>query len=145
MATTPTWSTAPTDELSCLTVDGQDIHMPLWTARTRRERSTGLLGTDDISGGLWIPRCNWVHCFGMRYTIDVVYVNRSGTVVDVAPLAPGRVGLPRLRATAVVEMAQGQAEHAGIRKGSVLSRRPPTSAAVPVPREGDVDVMTRPY
>ena len=102
-------------------VDGWDTGVPLWVASNRRERNKGLLGTDGIEGALWIPRCNWVHCFGMRYTIDVVYVRRSGTVVAVAPLAPGRIGLPRLRASAVVEMEAGMAERLGIHRGSVLA------------------------
>ncbi|MBO3723788.1 DUF192 domain-containing protein [Actinomyces bowdenii] len=119
--TAPVWSDALPDDLPRLTVDGRDTGLPLWVASNRRERNKGLLGTDGIEGALWIPRCNWVHCFGMRYTIDVVYVRRSGTVVAVAPLAPGRIGLPRLRASAVVEMEAGMAERLGIRRGSVLA------------------------
>lgn len=119
--TVPVWSEAPPGALPHLTVDGRDTGVPLWVASNRRERNKGLLGTDGIEGALWIPRCNWVHCFGMRYTIDVVYVRRSGAVVAVVPLAPGRIGLPRLRASAVVEMEAGMAEHLGIRRGSALA------------------------
>lgn len=93
----------------------------MWTARSRSERRTGLLGTDGIDGAVWITRCSWVHCWGMRYPIDVVYVARSGEVLAVAPLAPGRVGLPRPRAAAVVEMAQGEAARLGVVPGAVLS------------------------
>ncbi|RRD30760.1 DUF192 domain-containing protein [Actinomyces bowdenii] len=119
--TAPVWSDAPPGDLPHLTVDGRDTGLPLWVASNRRERNKGLLGTDGIEGALWIPRCNWVHCFGMRYTIDVVYVRRSGTVVAVGPLAPGRIGPPHLRAGAVVEMEAGMAERLGIRRGSVLA------------------------
>ena len=48
--TTPIWSTTPVEELPRLAVDGRDTGLPLWTARTRRERNKGLLGTDGIDG-----------------------------------------------------------------------------------------------
>ena len=126
--TAPTWSTTPVEALPHLVVDGEDTGVPLWTARTRRQRSRGLLGTDGIDGALWIPRCNWVHCLGMRHTIDVVYATRSGRVLAVTPLRPGRIGLPRLRAATVVEMAQGEAARLGIRPGSILSAAPAAGA-----------------
>ena len=78
--TTPTWSTVPVGALPRLTVDGQDTGLALWTARTRHERNIGLLGTDSIDGALWITRCNWVHCFRMRHTIDVVYVGSPNSL-----------------------------------------------------------------
>ena len=122
--TTPTWSTVPVDALPRLTVDGRDTGLTLWTARTRRERSIGLLGTDSIDGALWITRCNWVHCFRMRHTIDVVYVGRRGRVVAVTTMPPNRMGMPRPLARAVVEMQQGDASRLGIHKGSVLAAAP---------------------
>ena len=126
--TAPTWSTTPVEALPHLVADGEDTGVPLWTARTRRQRSRGLLGTDGIDGALWIPRCNWVHCLGMRHTIDVIYATRSGRVLAVTPLRPGRIGLPRLRAATVVEMAQGEAARLGIRPGSILSAAPAAGA-----------------
>ena len=128
--TTPTWSTVPVDDLPRLTVDGRDTGLALWTARTRRERNIGLLGTDSIDGALWITRCNWVHCFRMRHTIDVVYVGRHGRVIAVTTMPPNRMGMPRLFARAVVEMRQGDASRLGIRSGSILAPSP----AEPHPR-----------
>jgi len=122
--TTPTWSTVPVDVLPRLTVDGRDTGLTLWTARTRRERNIGLLGTDSIDGALWITRCNWVHCFRMRHTIDVVYVGRRGRVVAVTTMPPNRMGMPRPLARAVVEMRQGDVSRLGIHRGSVLAAAP---------------------
>ena len=119
--TTPTWSIIPARDLPRLAVDGRDTGLPLWTARTRRERNIGLLGTDSIDGALWITRCNWVHCFRMRHTIDVVYVGRRGKVIAVTTMPPNRMGTPRLLATAVVEMPQGEASRLGIHKGCTLA------------------------
>ena len=128
--TTPTWSTVSADGLPHLTVDGQDTGLALWIAHTRRERNIGLLGTDSIDGALWITHCNWVHSFRMRHTIDIVYVGRRGKVVAVTTMPPYRMGMPRLLATAVVEMRQGDASRLGIRKGSVLTA-PPTEPPPP--------------
>ena len=131
--TTPTWSTDPVGTLPCLTVDGQDTGLALWTAHTRRERNIGLLGTDSIDGALWITRCNWVHCFRMRHTIDVVYVGRRGKVVAVTTMPPNRMGMPRPLATAVVEMRQGDASRLGIRRGSILATAPTVPLSRPDP------------
>ena len=139
--TTPTWSTDPVGTLPGLTVDGQDTGLALWTARTRRERNIGLLGTDSIDGALWITRCNWVHCFRMRHTIDVVYVGRHGRVIAVTTMPPNRMGMPRLLATAVVEMRQGDASRLGIRRGSVLTPSP--AEPPPQPDPGSAGVQNK--
>ena len=136
--TTPTWSTVPVGALPRLTVDGQDTGLALWTARTRRERNIGLLGTDSIDGALWITRCNWVHCFRMRHTIDVVYVGRRGKVVAVTTMPPNRMGMPRPLATAVVEMRQGDASRLGIRRGSILAAAPTEPTSRPDPGSAGV-------
>ena len=91
--TTPTW--APTGAPpEVLVINGRVTDIPLWRARKRRERNTGLLGTDRLAGALWIERCNWIHTFGMRYDIDVVYVNRRGLVVAVATIPRKRLHRP---------------------------------------------------
>ena len=141
MTTTPIWSTTPVGGLPRLTIDGEDTGTPLWIARTRRQRSKGLLGTDGIDGALWIPRCNWVHCLGMRHTIDVVYLTRRDKVAAVTPLRPGRIGMPNLRAAAVLEMAQGEAARLGIGPGSTLSAlsAPSTPSALPAAPARNLD------
>ena len=144
--TTPIWATTPIEALPRLAVDGRDTGLPLWTARTRRERNKGLLGTDGIDGALWITRCNWVHCLGMRHTIDVVYLTRRDKVAAVTPLRPGRIGMPNLRAAAVLEMTRGEAARLGIRPGITLSAistpsvpsAPPTAATRASGQEADV-------
>ena len=143
MSTTrPTWSTVPAGDLPRLTVDGRDTGLALWTARTRRERNIGLLGTDSIDGALWITRCNWVHCFRMRHTIDVVYVGRRGKVLAVTTMPPNRMGMPRLLARAVVEMRQGDASRLGIRKGSILAEAPTQPPLRPIPGSAGVQNNT---
>ena len=119
---TPTW--APTGAPpEVLVVDGRVTDVPLWRARKRKERNTGLLGTDGLHGALWIERCNWIHTFGMRYDIDVVYINRRGLVVAVTTAARRRLGRPRLTAHSVIELEAGTASKFKIEAGAFISRR----------------------
>ena len=118
--TTPTW--APTGAPpEVLVINGRATDIPLWRAQKRKERNTGLLGTDGLAGALWIERCNWIHTFGMRYDIDVVYVNRRGLVVAVATTARQRLGVPRFTAHSVIELEAGTASILGLCLGTALT------------------------
>jgi uncharacterized protein len=80
-------------------------------ARTRRRRLLGLALRRDPPDGwaLLFPRCRSVHTFGMRFAIDVVFLDSGGRVVRmVSNLPPGRVALCRYAAAAVeVEAGNG--------------------------------------
>ena len=133
MTTSPVWSTSVPTTLPLLIVDGRVTSLPVWTARTRAERNKGLLGTDGIAGALWITRCNWIHCFGMRYALEAVYVSRTGQVVSMATHRPGRMGAPRVSAAAVIEMEEGQAEALGIWRGSLITTTETTTGSSLLP------------
>jgi len=79
-------------------------------ARTRRRRLLGLaLRRRPPDGwGLLLPRCRSVHTFGMRFAIDVVFLDSRGRVVRVVcGLRPGRIVLCR-RAESVLELRAGE-------------------------------------
>ncbi|MGW2257281.1 DUF192 domain-containing protein [Streptomyces sp. NPDC001780] len=84
-------------------------------------RRRGLLGRDGIEGALLITPCNSVHTFRMRFAIDVAYVDKELTVLDVRTLKPGRLPLPRLRARHVLEAEAGAMERWGLRPGARVS------------------------
>lgn len=71
-------------------------------ATSRSERRRGLVGRDEIDGALVLP-VRWVHTFGVRFPIDVAYLDASGAVVKTETIAPNRMGRPCLRARSVVE------------------------------------------
>ena len=78
-------------------------------ADTSETRRRGLLGRDslDPSAELIIVPCWSIHTFFMRFVIDVVFVNREGTVVKaVTEVKPWRIAIS-LRAYAVVELNAG--------------------------------------
>src|SRR5262249_57519345 len=79
----------------------------LRTAHTHWTRLRGLLGTPTLPAGegLWLKPCRQVHMFGMRYPVDVAFLDDEHRVVGLVPcLLPWRVS-PKLRQAAnVVEV-----------------------------------------
>jgi uncharacterized protein len=78
-------------------------------ADTHWSRLRGLigLGEDDFRNGcgLWIRPCHGVHTLAMRFPIDVVYLDRAGTVVHVEHnLQPWRLSPVRMQAASVLEL-----------------------------------------
>jgi len=81
----------------------------LAVAQTHWTRLRGLLGAsegDFRNGcGLWIRPCRGVHTLAMRFPIDVVYLDREGTVVHLEQnLQPWRFAPVRLQAASVLEL-----------------------------------------
>jgi uncharacterized membrane protein (UPF0127 family) len=54
-------------------------------ARGFRARLLGLAGLDraDAGPGLLIPRCSSIHTFGMRFALDVFFLDEAGAIVAV--------------------------------------------------------------
>jgi uncharacterized membrane protein (UPF0127 family) len=49
-----------------------------------------LLDRDRVPEALLIPRCRAVHTFGMRFALDVVFVDRGGRIVEIRRRVPPR-------------------------------------------------------
>ncbi len=92
-------------------------------ADTPRSRRRGLLGTDrleDGSGMVLVP-CRQVHTFGMRYAIDVVFVDRSLRVLRVVEgMRPWGAGAPVLRGAAAIELPAGRVADTGTAPGDAI-------------------------
>jgi uncharacterized protein len=72
-------------------------------------RLLGLAGLEAIPSdcALLIPRCRSVHTFGMRFAIDIDFLDRDGRLVRCAKaVGPGRIVWCRA-AAAVVERPAG--------------------------------------
>lgn len=75
-----------------------------------RSRLLGLawLEEREAGPGLLIPRCGSVHTFGMRFELDLVFLDRGGRVLSVRRrLPPRRVAWQR-GADAVLELPSAQ-------------------------------------
>ncbi|MHB8618035.1 MAG: DUF192 domain-containing protein [Chloroflexota bacterium] len=74
-----------------------------------REKAEGLLGRTGLQDmeGLVIPRCRAIHTAGMRFPIDVLWLDRRGIVVGCAEnMRPWRLAWHH-RASMVIELAVG--------------------------------------
>lgn len=76
-------------------------------ASTFRARLLGLahLDRDEAGPGLLIPRCSSVHTFGMRFPLDLVFLDRDGRPCSVRRDVPPRRFAWDRRAGAVLELA----------------------------------------
>lgn len=86
-------------------------------------RAKGLLGTEDLSSdkALWFPRCNSIHTFFMKYSIDCVFLDKNLKIKALfEDVKPGRLVLPIWRANSVVEMKAGKIQQLGLRLGDNL-------------------------
>ncbi len=89
-------------------------------ARTALVRSRGLLGRDGWKGALVLPHTRSVHTLGMRFDIDVAYLDRDLVVLATTTLPPYRVGLPRRRGRVVLEAEAGAFARWGLKVGDRL-------------------------
>ena len=85
---------------------GEVILDDLQTADTFYARFRGLMGRPSIpeNAGLMIKPCNSVHCFFMKFPIDVIFLDKGNRVVHVAGnMKPGSISPVVKRAKYVIE------------------------------------------
>ncbi len=92
-------------------------------ADDHRARLKGLLGRDTIEGAFVIPSCRWVHTIGMRFPLDIAYVNAANVVIKTESLQRHRVGMPVPRCRMVIEAKAGAFERWGLRVGDPIEIR----------------------
>ena len=85
-------------------------------------RRKGLLGRSTFTQGegLWITPCESVHTWGMKFPIDVVYLDRSRRVRKVREnMTPWRMSM-HLLSESVLELPTGAIRQSGTRVGDQL-------------------------
>lgn len=91
-------------------------------ADTSAKRRTGLLKHTGLEPGegLWIVPCESVHSFFMKFTIDVLYLDRAKKVRGArSRMVPWRVSAC-LPAHSVLELPAGTIEQTGTQRGDQL-------------------------
>lgn len=75
-----------------------------------RARLLGLafLGREQAGAGLLIPRCSSVHTFGMRFALDLVFLDELGVPLATRRNVPPRRLARHRRAAAVLEVPSRQ-------------------------------------
>jgi uncharacterized membrane protein (UPF0127 family) len=94
---------------------------PIPVAKDFRTRLRGLAyrDRDDAGLGLLFPRCAGVHTFGMRFALDVYFLDREGRVLSVRRRVPPRRFLWQRGARKVLEIPSRRGERqkaAGLRR-----------------------------
>lgn len=102
--------------------------IPALDSETRR---TGLLKHTSLDPGtaMVIAPTNAIHTFFMKFPIDVAFVARDGRVVKISHALPAWRMAAAWGGYAVVEMAAGAFESAGVVAGDVLCVVPRGEAA----------------
>lgn len=101
----------------CLIADNSKIANNFFT------RLKGLLGTKSLESGkgLFIIPCSQIHMFGMKYPIDVVFIDKSNNVVGlVERIAPGRVSPSFRKSVGCLELPAGTISATGTALGDVV-------------------------
>jgi uncharacterized protein len=89
---------------------GEVVADRLRVPRTFVGRGIGLLGRAGLEPGegMWINPCNGIHMWGMRFTLDAVFLDRRLRVVRLVPdLRPWRMVPLVLMAHSVLELPAG--------------------------------------
>jgi uncharacterized protein len=92
-------------------------------ASDHRQRAQGLLRRDGVDGALVLEPCRWIHTLGMRFPLDVAYVDGDNTVIKTLSMSANRVGLPVLNARRVIEAERGAFARWGLRVGDRIEIR----------------------
>ena len=79
-------------------------------AKSFGARAKGLLGRTDLPHGsvMWIPRCNSIHTWFMKFSLDLVFADKDLKVCAVYEnIPPWKIIGPILKARSVFEFSQG--------------------------------------
>ena len=64
------------------------FEVPVATSRLSRLLGLALLSRRRAGAGLLIPRCRSVHTFGMRFAIDVLFLDAEDRVIELRRAVP---------------------------------------------------------
>jgi len=97
----------------------------VWNAVSAWERTRGLLGRPSLQQGqgMLIGECRLIHTIGMRYAIDLIFLDKRGCIKKmVSNVAPGRMA-GCLSAQQTLELAPGSLATMPINTGDTLTWR----------------------
>ena len=98
-------------------------------ADTFWKRGIGLIGRKSLAEGaaLWLEPCNGIHTFGMRFAIDVLYLDKNGVALRLLPnTRPNRICLPLRGVRVTVEFPAGTLAARNVCGGARYELVPPS-------------------
>jgi uncharacterized protein len=108
--------------MSWLLRDGA-VLASLEVADSRAARRRGLLGRDGVDGGLLLVPARSIHTMGMRFPLDVAWLDADHRVLRTARVRPHRLTRPVPRSRAVLEAEAGAFARWGLQVGDQLERK----------------------
>ncbi|MDQ0256990.1 uncharacterized membrane protein (UPF0127 family) [Evansella vedderi] len=103
--------------------NGKVIASNVNEANTFFKRLKGLMFTKMLhrDAGLHIKPCQSVHTFFMNYCLDILYIDKSDTIVAIdEAMAPGKVGRHYRKAASVIELPAGKVKETETKVGQSL-------------------------
>jgi uncharacterized protein len=64
------------------------LEVPVATTRVSRLLGLALLSRERAGAGLLIPGCSSVHTFGMRFPLDLLFLDEEGHVIELRRAVP---------------------------------------------------------
>lgn len=92
-------------------------------ANTFLRRLKGLMFTKKLpdENALHIAPCNEIHTFNMKYSIDVLYLDKNNNILALdEDMQPGKIGRKVKNAVSVVELKSGKIKRLGIETGQAV-------------------------
>jgi uncharacterized protein len=89
------------------------------------DRMRGLIGRTSFDGALLLTHTRAVHSAGMRFALDLAFLDKALTVVDTTTLRPWSLALPRWRGCHVLEARAGSFERWRLQRGDQIEIREP--------------------
>lgn len=87
-------------------------------------RLLGLFGTGEPHGGVWLTPCGGIHTIGMRFPVDVIFLDRKGMVRKIhVAVPPFRVRRAVRGTHSVLELPAGYTRRVQLRVGDRLRWR----------------------
>ena len=80
------------------------VRVPVAERFVSRLLGLALLERTEAGAGLLIPRCRCVHTFGMRFALDLVFLDPEGREIRRVHAVPARRVVRERRADAVLEL-----------------------------------------
>ena len=114
--------------VSLVREDGSSL-LDLELAETAWERAVGLLGRRGLppGTGMWLAPTRSIHTWGMRFAIDLVFLDDGLRVTKLyQEVRPWRLLWGGRRARVAVELAAGEVARLGIEPGQQVALRAPT-------------------
>lgn len=104
-------------------INGKTLIAEVSVADNFFKRLKGLLGRAALrpQEGLLIPKCQGIHMFGMKFSIDAIYLDKEKKVLRICEnLKPNRIGPTDFKAHYVLEVVAGSAKRTGLKVGDCL-------------------------